>query len=237
MTASRTQHFPRGFRLIDGGRLTDLLNLPVSGVDNGITATPSGTQSTSYQLTEYSNRVTTVATAADGVKLLPVQVGLVQVVVNAGANAMQVFASGSDTIDGVAGSTGVSIPAGGVVTFSGVAAATWVSSLGKNAGITVAVGTVAAAGSAQGDAAALPSTFNVVTAADGTKGVILPTAVAGMTIIVKNNAAAALKIYPATGAAINAIAANGAYSITNLTATMLIAQSATQWWSLPLVAS
>ena len=103
--------------------------------------------------------------------------------------------------------------------------------------IRLPVATVAAAGSTQGDAAALAEGINVVSAADGTKGVILPTAVAGMVIIVKNTAAGALKIYPATGGAINAVAANGAYSITNLTSSLLVASSTTQWYSVPLVAS
>jgi hypothetical protein len=103
--------------------------------------------------------------------------------------------------------------------------------------VRLPVAAVAATGSAQGDAAALSEGLNVVSAADGTKGVVLPTAVAGMTVIVKNTAAAALKIYPATGGAINAGAANAAYSITNLTSTLLVASSATQWYSVPLVAS
>jgi hypothetical protein len=103
--------------------------------------------------------------------------------------------------------------------------------------IRLPVAAVAAAGSTQGNAAALAEGINVVSAADGTKGVILPTAVAGMVIIVKNTAAGALNIYPATGGAINAVAANGAYSITNLTSSLLVASSTTQWYSVPLVAS
>lgn len=104
-------------------------------------------------------------------------------------------------------------------------------------GVRLPVAAVAAAGANQGNAAALSEGLNVVSAADGTKGVRLPTAVAGMVVIVKNTVAAALKIYPATGGAINAIAANGDYSITNLTSTMLVASSATQWYSVPLAAS
>lgn len=104
-------------------------------------------------------------------------------------------------------------------------------------GVRLPVAAVAAAGSTQSDAAALAEGLNVVSAADGTKGVRLPTAVAGAMVIVKNTAAGALKIYPATGGAINAVAANGAYSITNLTSTLLVASSATQWYSVPLVAS
>lgn len=104
-------------------------------------------------------------------------------------------------------------------------------------GVRLPVAAVAATGSTQGDAAALSEGLNVVSAADGTKGVKLPTAVAGMMVIVKNTAAAALKIYPATGGAVNALSANAAYSITNLTSTLLVASSATQWYSVPLVAS
>jgi hypothetical protein len=109
--------------------------------------------------------------------------------------------------------------------------------LTASGGVRLPVTAVAAAGSTQANAAALAEGLNVVSAADGTKGVRLPTAVAGATVIVKNTTAGALLIYPATGAAINAISANGSYSITNLTSTMLVASSATQWYSVPLVAS
>ena len=99
--------------------------------------------------------------------------------------------------------------------------------------------TVAATGSAQTDAAALSPGFNLATGADAAKGVILPAAVAGLVVIVKNADAAnaVLKVYPATGDAINALAANASYDITNLTSTLLVAYDATTWYSVPLVAS
>jgi uncharacterized membrane protein len=103
--------------------------------------------------------------------------------------------------------------------------------------VRIPVAAVAADGSTQANAAALAEGLNVVSAANGTKGVRLPTAVAGMVVIIKNTAAGALKIYPATGGAINAIVADDPYSITNLTSTLLVASSATQWYSVPLVAS
>ena len=86
---------------------------------------------------------------------------------------------------------------------------------GVTGSVRLPVAAVAAAGANQGNAAALSEGLNVVSAADGTKGVRLPTAVAGAVEIGKNTAAAALKIYPATGAAVNAVAANGSYDITN----------------------
>lgn len=104
-------------------------------------------------------------------------------------------------------------------------------------GVQVAVSTIAAAGSSQATATQASFGLNVVSAGDGTKGIRLPTAVAGSIVFVKNTAAGALPIYPATGAQINAVGSNNAYSIATLTSTMLIAASATQWYSIPLVAS
>lgn len=97
---------------------------------------------------------------------------------------------------------------------------------------------VTAAGSTQGDAAQLYHGFNVVTGADGTKGVILPTAVPGMIVYVKGVTSGVLKIYGKTGAAINGGSANAALSLTTgLMPTILIASSTTQWYTIPLVAS
>lgn len=97
---------------------------------------------------------------------------------------------------------------------------------------------VAAAGSVQGDAAALVEGLQVVTGANGTLGVILPTAVAGAMVIIKGTTAGVLKVYPATGAAINAISANGAMSLASgVIPAIFVAKSATQWYTLPLLPS
>lgn len=98
-------------------------------------------------------------------------------------------------------------------------------------------GTVAATGSTQSDAAQIPLGFTLVTAADATKGVLLPTAAAGQMVIIKNAAAAILKIWPATGDGINAVAVNSAFSIAASTSVILVAYDATTWYSIPLVAS
>lgn len=102
---------------------------------------------------------------------------------------------------------------------------------------TIPVAAVVAAGSVQGDAGAMATGFSLVSAADATKGVRLPAAAAGAVCIVKNNENAVLKIWPATGDAINAIAANSALSIAALTSTLLVAFDATTWYTLPLLAS
>lgn len=92
---------------------------------------------------------------------------------------------------------------------------------------------VSAAGTAQGTATALVSNINNVTVvATGATGVRLPTAVAGMRILIRNSDSAdTLNIYPATGGTINALAANAAFTLTAGSTTELMATTATQWYT------
>lgn len=76
------------------------------------------------------------------------------------------------------------------------------------------VNAVTAAGAAQGSAAALRVGFlNYVTAADGAKGVILPTAAIGNRLTVYNSSASVLLVYPFTSDTINEGSANAAISM------------------------
>lgn len=101
--------------------------------------------------------------------------------------------------------------------------------------------TVAAAGNSQGTAAALPNEgFVWVTGANATKGVVLPVPqFNGQVIEIKNDdtANAVLKVYPNTGAAINALSANAAISMAATASARFIAYSATQWFTDPTVPS
>jgi predicted RecA/RadA family phage recombinase len=99
--------------------------------------------------------------------------------------------------------------------------------------------TVAATGNSQGTAAAVVTGFTLVTGADATKAVVLPTAVAGLQVEIKNedSANATLDIFPASSDAINAIAADSALTIAAKTAVRLVALDATTWYSLPLLPS
>lgn len=92
---------------------------------------------------------------------------------------------------------------------------------------------VSAAGATQGTATALVSNINNVTVvAAAADGVRLPTAVAGMRILVRNSDAAdALKIYPATGGQINALGANAAFTLVAGLTIELVATTATQWFT------
>ncbi len=90
---------------------------------------------------------------------------------------------------------------------------------------------VAAAGSAQGDAAALTAgALNSVSAADGTKGVVLPDAAAGKTCRVYNeHGSNGLKIYPATGDDINDGTTDAAITIEGKTLATFEAIDDTTW--------
>jgi len=97
---------------------------------------------------------------------------------------------------------------------------------------------VTAAGSTIADAAQLIEGLNIVTGADGTKGVILPVAVAGMTVEVKGVTAGVLKIYPVSGSTINALSASAAISLASGAVPVILrASSATQWYTIPLLPS
>lgn len=87
-------------------------------------------------------------------------------------------------------------------------------------------------GTNQGTALAITkSVFECTTVASGT-GVVLPTAVAGMTITVINNGANALNVYPATSASINSLSNNVAYSLAVGARLQFIALSSTKWYTL-----
>jgi hypothetical protein len=75
---------------------------------NGITAAAGGGQARAVPLASMMNRVATVATQGDSVKLPASAAGLAIIVINRGANAMQVYGSGTDTINGIAAATGIS---------------------------------------------------------------------------------------------------------------------------------
>jgi hypothetical protein len=103
----------------------------------------------------------------------------------------------------------------------------------------IPVATVAAAGSTLATATAMTPGFVLVTAADATKGVVLSSStVAGDIYIIKNNAAAILKVYPVSASAtINAGAVGVALSVAANTSLILVAYTSTAAYTIPLVPS
>lgn len=96
-----------GLRTDDLSLVNAINNLNQVNGTTGITATASGTVSTSVSLSLGLNNITTAASGS-GVLLPRALEGVVCFVANSGANAVTVFAPNSATINGTAGATGVS---------------------------------------------------------------------------------------------------------------------------------
>lgn len=101
---------------------------------------------------------------------------------------------------------------------------------------------LAATGADQAGAALIASgSFALIhaTGADGTKGIRLPSAAAGLIYFIKNqdSANAVLKVYPFLGDAINAIAGDSPISMAAKTAAVFVAIDATTWFTFSLLPS
>ena len=95
------------------------------------------------------------------------------------------------------------------------------------------IGTIAAAGSVQGNATAIVNAVTIVTGADDAKGVILPVPTAGDELFVySNTATAGLKVYPPANGTINDGSANAAITIEGKTLAQFIATSTTNYASM-----
>lgn len=128
---------------------------------------------------------------------------------------------------------------GGTITGATISGGTMSGAALTGASLSFDVAKPAAAGSTRADATAMTASFNWVTAADATKGVVLPAPTAGRLIAVKNDdtANAVLKVYAPGSAKINGVAGSTAFSMAAKTACFFVAYDATDWFSIPLVAS
>lgn len=102
----------------------------IASSEAGITAHAGGGQANAYQLSAQINQASVVASSADSVKLLKPIIGMEVVVINDGANSLQVFGYSTDTVDGVAGSTGVALAAAKRAIFQCTAENAWKSLMG-----------------------------------------------------------------------------------------------------------
>jgi hypothetical protein len=91
---------------------------------------------------------------------------------------------------------------------------------------------ISASGTVQGDATLITKDINIISTVSAGQGVRLPVAVAGMVIIVNNTSATSLNVYPSTGAAINSLATNAAYTHVATASLQYYAISATQWYTI-----
>lgn len=103
-------------------------------------------------------------------------------------------------------------------------------STGSGGGGARTEGTLVAAGTTQGDAAAITTDTVVVSGADGTTGVILPSTEAGMICVITNSDVTnALNVYPPSGAAISSGSTDAAYLLLANTTNVFLRMSTTQW--------
>jgi hypothetical protein len=91
-------------------------------------------------------------------------------------------------------------------------------------------GTVAAAGTTQGDATALTKTVNMITTATANQGVKLPTAAAGLTIKIINTTAVTIVVYPNTSDVIDGGTVNVGVNLSPYSSVELVAQDAVDWY-------
>jgi len=208
-----------------------------STADN-LTAHAGGGQTNALLLTTEMSRITTVATVGDSVKLPPSVGGYTIILENAGANAMQVYGSGSDTINAVATATGVSQMPGSVVIYTCYSPGAWFAN-GLGTGYSGSLETqstttaiTAHAGGGQGPATQLTTMVNNITVCATTgDSVILPASSPGLQITVINNGAASCNVFPPSGSSINALAANTALACAATTVTIFFCLTSTLWVS------
>lgn len=115
--------------LVSFGTNTAFPNTSFGGTQGSVVATHSafagGGQTSATLLTTSLNHITVCATALDSVKLPTSSVGMIIRVVNDTANTVQVFGSGTTTINNVATAVGVPLAAGKAANFYAVTAAKW----------------------------------------------------------------------------------------------------------------
>ena len=185
-----------------------------------VAAFAGGGQASATPLAAEVNRITTVTTAGDSVKLPASVVGLTLLLINTGANPMQVFGAGTDTVDGVATAVGVSQMQNSVVLYICAVAGAWQTE-GLATGFSGSFqtqsakdGLTALAGGAQAGTALTTMINRITTVVTAADSVQLPVSAAGISLVVVNAAAAnSMNVFPQTGDAINALAANAAFAI------------------------
>jgi hypothetical protein len=215
-----------------------LTGLLFESAGEGLTAHAGGGQGSATPLTAEVNRVTTVATAGDSVVLMAAAAGLTIVVINHGANAMQVYGNGTDQIDDVASGTGVSQMAGSVCIYSCTVAGKWYSNgigtgyAGSFPTVSYANALTAHAGGGQGSATPITTCIarftTVATAADSA---VLPVSSPGMQITVTNAGANSMNLFPNGTEQINALGASAAFAIAAGKTASLSCAVAGQWHS------
>lgn len=211
-----------------------------------ITAGTTRTQAGATQITE---DITTVNTSTapsagsllgDGVVLPQVGSGTDRVfLINNTANPVQVYGFGTDTINGVAGSTGIAMAPNSADVYIEANPGAWsvdagFGSSGQLQTMLSLNGITAHAGGGQGSATPLPAMINrVTTVASAADSVVLPASQPGLQIMVVNAAATnSMNVFPAGTDSINALSASTAFAVAAGKTCEFYCTNAGQWHSL-----
>jgi len=212
----------------------------------GIVAGTTRTQAGATALAQEINRIDTSTTPAAGSLLgdgvvLPVSVaGLTLLVWNNTNNPVQLYASGADTVNGVAGAIGIAMPPNSLYIAVAAASGAWMvdgtgmGNAGQYPTETAVDSLTAHAGGGQGAATQLPALLNrVTTVATAADSVGLPASRSGMNVTVTNAAASnSVNVFPASGEAINALGANAAFALAAGKTATFYCYTAGQWHSI-----
>lgn len=210
-----------------------------------ITAGTTRTQAGATQITQDITTVnTSTAPAAgsllgDGVVLPQVGSGQDRVfLINNTNNPIQVYGFGSDTINGVAGSTGIAMAPNSADVYIEANPGAWsvdagFGSSGQLQTMLTLNGITAKAGGGQGSATPLPAMINRITVvATIADSVLLPAAVPGLQLMVVNAAANSANVFPNGTDAINALGASAAFALAAAKVCEFYCTNAGQWHTL-----
>lgn len=223
-----------------------LTNLLIGGfifhsAQDGIVAHAGGGAAAAVDIVDEVTRITTVVNPGDSVQLPVAQPGLVLMLINHGANPMQVFGQPNDLINDVnAFTTGVPQMANSVVLYVCTSIGVWhteglaqgfISAGGSFATFSTQTG-LAAVGTTQGSGPLINAmTAFVATSSVGNTSVSLPSAKPGMEITVVNQGSSqTLLVFPQTGESVNGTL-NGSASVANNTITIFYCGIAGAWWT------
>jgi Ice-binding-like len=165
------------------------------------------------------------------------------------------FGTGASLVSGRAIALGAAVTLAGNAVSRDAASQAWgtgradAGSFGFSGGLASAVGvtgapgpvgagTIAATGTTAANSTPVIHQIEVVSAADGTKGVTLPTAVPGATINLYNQSGAVLKVWPkGAGEIINSLAAGTNIAMAANTSAVYSCGVSGSWFTIPVVPS
>jgi hypothetical protein len=218
------------------GNIASVKYLFESTYDNLI-ANPGGGQGGATQIASEIARFTVVATSGDSAQLPPARPGLTIICTNHGAQPLQMYGNGTDTVDD---QVSVTQMVNSVVIYACTSIGKWYAN-GLGTGFAGAFETqsyvdalTAHAGGGQNLApiiATMISRFTVVaTTGDSTT---LPVAMAGMNVTTINASANSMNVFPDSGSTINALSATFALAAGKTAVFVTTVPGA--WHTIPLV--